>query len=130
MRYPQVLVYETGTLLTAMLEERAAGDKWSLRHPRDLPECVELLARGGPAVLVLRLGRNLEFELSLLGQVAYLFPEVRSVVVGESAQSPVAGLAWDLGADYVLFLPQPREMLPEVVAGLLGSSEGKVNRDS
>ena len=37
----------------------------------------------------------------------------------------LAGLAWDLGADYVLFPPQPRELLPEIVAGLLGHPEGR-----
>src|SRR5438876_9636491 len=107
MRYPQVLVYENDTLLTAMLEELAAAGKWSLRHPRDFAECRALLRRGGPSVLVLRVGRNLEFEMSLLERVARLFPDVGTVVVGEAVHAPLAGLAWDLGASYVMMLPQP-----------------------
>ncbi len=125
MRYPQVLVYEHDALLTSMLEPVARREKWSLRHPRDLAECSELLRRGGPAVLVLRVGRSLAFEMALLERVAWLFPDAGTVVVGEAAQAPVAGLAWDLGADFVMILPQPGEMLPEVVAGLLRPAGGK-----
>ena len=123
MRHPQVLLYENDTLLTALLEEAAAEHRWALRHPRDADECLDLLRGGGPGVLVLRVGRNLEFELSLLERVAALFPDTGVVVVGEVGHAPLAGLAWDLGADYVMILPQPREMLPEVVACLLRSEE-------
>lgn len=119
MRYAQVLLYENDTLLTTMLEEKARQEKWSLRHPRDFAECRELLCRGGRAVLVVRVGRDLEFELALLERVASLFPDVGTVVVGEAAPAALAGLAWDVGANYVMLLPQPAEMLPEVVAGLL-----------
>ena len=124
MRYAQVLLYENDTLLTTMLEEKASQEKWTLRHPRDFAECRDLLRRGGPAVLVLRVGRNLEFELSLLERVAALFPDVGTVVVGEAAHAALAGLAWDLGASYVMLLPQPAEMLPDVVAGLLKPVDG------
>jgi hypothetical protein len=75
-------------------------------------------------VLVLRVGRDLEFELSLLERVANLFPDAGTVVVGEATHAALAGLAWDLGADCVLLLPQPGEMLPEVVAGLLTPAGG------
>src|SRR5262245_42317207 len=119
MRYAQVLLYENDTLLTTMLEERARQEKWSLRHPRDFAECRELLQRGGPAVVVVRVGRDLEFELSLLERVASLFPDVGTGLVGDATHAALAGLAWDLGASYVMMLPQPAEMLPEVVAGLL-----------
>src|SRR5437763_4231607 len=112
MRYPQVLVYEHDTLLTAMLEGPALAGRWSLRHPRDLPECLALLRRGGPAVLVVRVGRSLRRELELLAQVAHLFPDAGTVLVGEAAHAPLAGLAWDLGASCVLLLPQPAEMPP------------------
>ena len=119
MRYAQVLLYENDTLLTTMLEERARQERWSLRHPRDYAECRELLCRGGPAVLVVRLGRDLEFELSLLERVASLYPDVGTVVVGEAVHAALAGLAWDLGAAYVLFPPQSRDTLSEVVTGLM-----------
>jgi len=72
--------------------------------------------------LVLKLSDTLEEELSLLAEVSNLHPDVGIVVVGEAVHAPLAGLAWDLGADYVMLLPQPRDLLIETVAGLLGLS--------
>src|SRR5438876_829050 len=109
MRYAQVLLYENDPLLTTMLEEKASREKWSLRHPRDFAECRDLLRRGGPAVLVLRVGRNLEFELSLLERVAALFPDVGTVVVGEAAHPP----APERGSK----APPPPAPLPEAERG-------------
>jgi hypothetical protein len=43
--------------------------------------------------------------------------------VAEVEQVRLAGLAWDLGASYVLAAPQPRERLPELVAGLMGEGD-------
>jgi hypothetical protein len=71
-------------------------------------------------VLVLKLGRDLEKELSVLEQATRLYPETPAVVVGDAVNAVLEGLAWDLGASYVLFPPQPREQLPEIVAGLMG----------
>src|SRR5262245_41497041 len=124
MRRAQVLVYENDHRLTAMLEEPALQARFSLRHPRDLSECMELLREGGPGVLVLKLGRNLEFELTLLEQVCRLFPETACVIVAEEVHAPVAGLAWDLGASYVMVFPQHRDLLADVVVGLLQPVEG------
>ena len=42
------------------------------------------------------------------------------VLAADGDQPELAGLAWDLGAAYVLLPPQPRERLPEIVAGLMG----------
>ena len=126
MRSAQVLVIEKDSLLTAMLEGLVVGQqRCLLRHPRDLAECLELLRDGGSGtVVVLRVGRNVEEEMRLLAEVAHLYPDAGLVVVGEAAHAPLAGLAWDLGADYVLILPQPREMLPEIVSGLLRPAGG------
>ena len=122
MRHPQVLVYENDTRLSGMLEEVAGQQKWLVRHPRQLSECLEMLRRGGPSVLLLQVGRRLEFELTLLERVKYLCPDAAAVVVCETIDydlKALAGAAWDLGADYVMFLPQPRNFLPDIVAGLL-----------
>ena len=123
MRYPQVLVYERdgqlAALLKAGLEERKL--KWVLREPRDPAGCLRLLARGGPAVVVVKLGRDLERELTLLDRVAALHPDLRSVVVGDADHVGLAGTAWDLGAAYVLLPPLSRTMLPEIVVGLMGT---------
>ena len=82
-----------------------------------------LLPRGGPSVLVLRLGRDLEDELTALDRVRRSFPDAAVVVVGEAEQAALAGLAWDLGARFALFPPLPRDLLPDVVKGLM-TAEG------
>jgi hypothetical protein len=121
VRYPQLLIHEGDGRLAALLREPARDAKWALREPRRLAECLELLARGGPAVLVLKLGRDLERELTLLERVARLCPEAAAVVVCDTEQAALAGLAWDLGARCVLPPAEARDDLAAVVAGLLAA---------
>lgn len=116
MRTTQLLIHEPDSRLTAILE----GLPCLLRHPRNLAECLQLLRPGEEAVLVLKLSSDLERELALLADLAHLRPEARIVVIGEATHAPVAGLAWDLGASYVMLLPQPRDLIVATVAGLLG----------
>jgi hypothetical protein len=123
MRYPQVLVYESDGRLAALLRPLAERRRWSLREPRQSEQVLRLLRRGESAVLVLKLGRDLERELTLLDGVAWLAPGAATVVVGDGDHAALAALAWDLGAGYVHFPPQPRELLVEVVAGLLGQPD-------
>jgi hypothetical protein len=122
MRYPQVLVYERDGRLAAMLktaiDER--GLKWALREPREPSACLRLLERGGPAVVAIKLGRDLERELTLLERVAFLHPHAAVVLVGDNEHVGLAGVGWDLGAAYVLLPPMSREILPDIVAGLMG----------
>jgi DNA-binding NarL/FixJ family response regulator len=119
MRFPQVLVYESDGLLAARLREAGPGPAWSLREPRRPESCLRLLRRGGPAVLVLKVGRDLVRELALLQQVTWLFPDTATVVVTDSDEAALTGLAWDLGASYVVSPPLSRQLLPDLVAGLL-----------
>ncbi len=128
MRYPQLLIYETdgriAKLFREIAEEREwslhARDRlWSLHEVRQAEACFRLLRRGGPGVLVLKLGRELERELRLLERISWLFPDASVVVMTETENAELAGLAWDLGARYVLQPPAGRERLPEIVAGLL-----------
>jgi hypothetical protein len=120
MRNSQVLIFGSDSKLAALLEGLIVDrERCPLLHPRDAGECLELLRRGWQAVLVLKVGRDVEEEMSLLAQVSALYPDTATVVLGEAIHAPLAGLAWDLGAAYVLILPQPRELLPEIVAGLL-----------
>src|SRR5262245_40437328 len=125
MRYPQLLVYETDGRLAEALRELADERGWTLREPRRPESCLRLLRRGGPAVLTLKVGADPVPALGLLERVAWLVPDTATVVVGEADDPRLAGLAWDLGANYVLFRPQPRELLPAVVAGLMGPAAGR-----
>jgi hypothetical protein len=119
MRYPQVVVYETDGRLAALLRPLAEERRWALREPRHPGACRRLLAGLVPTVLVVKVGRDLERELALLEEVSWTTPEVPTVLVGDPDHARLAGLAWDLAAACVLLLPWAREVLPEVVAGLM-----------
>jgi hypothetical protein len=123
MRHPQVVVYEADGRLAALLRPLAQERRWALREPRRAETVLEHLSGGGPAVLVLRVGRDLEREMILLERAAWLYPAARAVVVAEVEQARLVGLAWDLGASFVLAPPQPRERLAELVAGLMGDGD-------
>jgi hypothetical protein len=123
MRHPCVVVCETDGRLAALLEpppvKKGQKPAWIVREARQADACLRLLGRGGPCVLVIKVGRDLEQELTLLERASALYPEVRSVLVGDLEHASLAGLAWDLGASYVLFPPQTRDRLPEIVTALL-----------
>jgi hypothetical protein len=119
MRRAQVVVYEADGRLADLLREPARKHRWWLREVRHAGRVPELLQPGGPAVLVLKVGRDLERELGLLEKVAWLYPDTATVVVGDADSAALADLAWDLGARLVLCPPLPRAHLPEIVAGLM-----------
>ena len=125
MHHPQLLVVESDGRLAALWEPLAKKRRWALREPRQAEACVSLLQRGGPGVLVLKIGRDLEREFALLDRMAWLCPDTGRVVIGEADHTHLAGLAWDLGADCVLFLPQPPDRLDEIVVGLMQAPRGK-----
>src|SRR5262245_58880199 len=127
MRYPQVVVYESDGRLAGLLRPLAEQQRWALREPWEAGACRRLLAAGLPTVLVIRVGRDLERELALLEESSWHTPDVPAVLVGEPDHARVAGLAWDLGAACVLLWPSAREVLAEVVAGLMPLPE--VDRD-
>jgi DNA-binding NtrC family response regulator len=121
MRHPQLLVYEGDGRLAELFRPlaQAKEHRWALREPRQLDECLEMLRGGGRGVLLIKVGRDLQRELTLLEQVGWLFPETATVVVGDSDHAALAGLAWDLGAYYVLVPPLSRERLFEIVLGAM-----------
>jgi DNA-binding NarL/FixJ family response regulator len=113
-------------LLTCGLDDKLSGrlHQWvqhhgiGLRAVRQPDACLSLLRQGAVGVLVLRLGRDLENEYALLAQVAQQFPHVRKLVIGEVDHPPLAGLAWDLGADCVLVATEELDRLGDVIAAL------------
>jgi DNA-binding NtrC family response regulator len=119
MRYPQLIVWEVDGRLAALLRPLAEGNRWTFREARQAAECLRLLAPGGPAVVVLRVGRDLAEEFGLLERMSGRHPGAAAVVVADAGHGRLAALAWDLGAAYVHLPPTPREALAEVVAGLM-----------
>jgi DNA-binding NtrC family response regulator len=119
MQYPQLLVYETDRRLAGLLQRLADKSHWLLREPRQLSAVLRLLDRGGPSVLVLRLSRDLERELAMLEQVSWLHPDASVVLVADHEQRGLSGLAWDLGAKWVLLPPHTRERLEELALHLM-----------
>jgi hypothetical protein len=124
MRHPQVLVWESDGRLAALLRPVVEERLWVLREPRQGGAVLRLLRAGGPAVVVIKAGRDLERELSLLDRIAWHCPGAATVLVADSEHARLAGLAWDLGASYVLVPTLPREHLPEIVAALMTGPEG------
>jgi DNA-binding NarL/FixJ family response regulator len=119
MRHPQLLIYEHDSRLSQLLQSLAQNERWSVVRVREPAACLGHLQRGTPTTLVLKMGRDLEREVALLEQVTWEYPDTATVVVGDVDHSPLAGLAWDLGARCVLFPPMPRDHLPAIVAGLM-----------
>jgi DNA-binding NtrC family response regulator len=130
MHQAQVLVYEADGKLAAQLADASARLGFRLREVRKTDACLSCLRRYGPGVLVLRLGRDLERELTLLERVTWFFPDTPAIVVGESANPALLGLAWDLGAHFVLCAPEPLELLPELVQSALAGKSSDAERPS
>jgi DNA-binding response OmpR family regulator len=120
VRHPQVLVYETDGRLANILRPLAEKNKWLLREPRQLSACLRLFDRGGPGVLILRLSRDLERELTALEQLSWLHPDAATILVTDGDQTTLTALAWDLGVRWVLLPPHTRERLAEIVTSLMG----------
>lgn len=121
MRLAQLLVWESDGRVAEMLRECAAKQQWALHEVRQAEACLGLLRHGGRNVLVVKVGRDLEAEFTLLEQVTRCFPEASVVVVGDGDNPGLADVAWDLGVHYVLVPPQPRHRLVDIVTGLMKS---------
>lgn len=100
-------------LLAEWTSARGFGHQ-ALRRPA---ACLQQALQNPAAVVVLKLGRDLEQELSLLDQLRRHGPETACLVVGDVNNPDLAALCWDLGARYVLFAPEPFEKLPGLLAG-------------
>ncbi len=123
MKQALVLVYEQEGHLAARLEEASKSQRFTLKTVRRPSDCLDSLRRTGASVLLMKLGRDVEQELSLLEQVSWLFPDTATVVTGDVDNPVLASLCWDLGAACVHFPPLLRDFLPEIVTSLLKSNE-------
>ena len=123
MRFPQIIVFEADGRLTASLRPLAEELGLSLRQIQQSGACSRALRRGGPNVLLLRAGRDLDREFALLDQVSRAMPETYILVVLDQDDPRLRALAWDLGATYVLPLSRSRDLLPDLVRGMLAGVE-------
>ena len=124
MRYPQVLIHDDEGGLVRALTPLAAARKpaWVVRQPRRLDACARLVMCGHPTVLVLKAGRDLVREMTLIDRVRSASPEAQVVVVAAAASPALTALAWHLGAAFVFTTDPAPEALAEVIDGLLQRS--------
>ena len=124
MRHPQLVIYEDDGALAAQLEPLAKEHSWLIRESRQPEACLNLLRQVRPAVLVLKL-RDLVAEFELLAKLQEQAPDVALILVsdvkleGSEQRLNLSGLAYDLGASYVIFPPLDGTLLEDVVSGLL-----------
>lgn len=119
MLSPQIIVFEGESRVAPLLRELAAAERWALREPRLESNCREQLQQIVPTVLVAAIEDGAERELAVLADAAK-WPHVAVVAVGSVDNADaLAGLTWDCGADFALFPPLARDLLPEVVRGLM-----------
>jgi DNA-binding NtrC family response regulator len=119
MRLAQVLIYESDGKIADGLRDFAEERGIRLRELRQEKACLSELRRTGAGLLILKVGRDLEREMTLLERVAVLFPDTAVVVVGDTDYPGLSALAWDLGGHFVLFRQQAIDMLRDIVAHLL-----------
>jgi hypothetical protein len=119
MRMPRVVVFESDGRLAGLLRPLAEERGWLLREPRKIETCLRLLPRGGPGVLVIKVGSHLEREFALQERAHRASPSTPVVVVADSDHPWLLGLGWDIGAAMVLAPPQGREALLEIVTALM-----------
>ncbi len=119
MRAPHLVVYEADRWMADLLRGTAGTWGWTLREVRQPDACLRGLRNGGPAVMVLELGRDLAADLALLARVARTCPWTAIVAVQNVISPELSGLAWDLGAAWVFAPPHPRDALLPLVLALM-----------
>lgn len=126
MQTGQILTYGVEGRLAEQLRELAQTHGLWFRALRKSKACIHLLRQSGPAVVVVKVGRDLEREMTLVEQIGRLFPDTEIIVVGDNDNPSLAGLAWDLGVRAALFPLPSFALLAELIVSLLpGKSQRK-----
>jgi DNA-binding NtrC family response regulator len=132
MRYPQVVVYESDGSLAASIRKLAADHDWLIRESRQPEACLNLLADSRPALLLLKLERELQEGLMLLSRVAERVPDCPVILIsdvkmeGAEQRAQLSALAFDLGVSYVLFPPLQQPVIDDLVTGLMEATIKRV----
>jgi hypothetical protein len=119
MHQTQIVTYGVEGVLAERLRDLAQTRRCWLRETNQLAACQNLLQSSPPSVFIVRLGRDLERELTLLERVHASLPATATIVIGEADNPVLAGLVWELGATFALFPPTPVEVVTEVVVRIL-----------
>ena len=119
MQQTQILTYGIEGSLAERLRELAQERRFWLRETNQLSACQNVAQTALPPILVIRLGRDLDRELTFLNRVHACLPGTAVIAVGEADNPVLAGLVWELGATFALFPPTPVEAISELIVHLL-----------
>jgi DNA-binding NarL/FixJ family response regulator len=123
MQQAQIIAYGIEGRVAAVLQELAQTQGLWMRIVQHARACRNLLRVGGPAVLIVALGRDLVEELTLVEEIGQACPDAAVIVVGDTDHPALAALAWDLGARCVLQPPMSIELLGDTVLRLLAAGK-------
>ncbi len=132
MKLPQVVVYESDGSLAGQIRRLAAENRWLLRESRHPDACLALASEARPAVLLLKIERDLVEGMTLLSRLAESAPDCPVILVsdvkmdGSDQRAQLSGVAFDLGARYVLFPPLQQPVIEDLVSGLMSATVRRV----
>ena len=121
MQQAQILTFGIEGPLAQRLREVAEARRCWLRETSQLSACRNLLQSSPMSAFVLLLRHDLDRELALLDEAHACLPGMPIVAVGDTDHPVLAGLAWELGATFVLFPPTPIETISDVMDRILSS---------
>ena len=119
MRHAQLITYGIEDAAAEPLQKLVQDRGVAVRITRNAKSCLNLLRQGAVGVLLLRVGRHLDTEFSLLLHATQQFPRVQIVVWMDADHPRLAGLAWDLGARAVSSYGPDDERLRDIIRRLL-----------
>ncbi|MCZ2340200.1 MAG: hypothetical protein LC104_00205 [Bacteroidales bacterium] len=126
MRYPQILVCDTGEFVEAELRELAARQRWMLRHVQQTRALHKALQEWRPSVVCLVVDPTdaSASALTTLSECLSCFPDVPFLVISTRKVPELQRCYWtaavlDLGARAVLYPPIVRSVLEDWVRGLM-----------
>jgi len=116
MRSTELLAYGIEGTLHDRLAAWAQDHGLWFRTVQHAAALQNLLRKGSRGLLLIRVGRDVVDELTLLEGAAHDFAEVTVIILGDLDYPLLEGLAYDLGASAVLFPPRGVDELFEVLA--------------
>ncbi len=119
MQQAQIVTYGIDGVLAERLREFTQARRIWLRETSQHAACRNLVNTTAPPIVIIVLGADLERELTLIERVHESVPETAIIAIVETDNPTLAGLAWDLGAAFVLAPPMPIERIIELIERIL-----------